>query len=68
MYGNYNGKAIKKDPFFDKDISKKLMNVPDHVLRQSATGYHIESIDIVKKGTMEGKKLGKGKAIRRLKI
>lgn len=68
MYGNYSGKAIKKDPTFDTDISKKLMNVPDNVLRKSASGYNIDGIDIVKKATMEGKKLGKGKAIRRLKI
>lgn len=68
----YSGKAVNKTPkAFEgyDDMSKGLMNVPDGVMKQAATGYNI---DIVGAGTREGKKLrGKGKsgkALRRLKL
>ena len=67
---NY-GKSMKKNPkvFEDyTDISKGMMNVPDSVLRQSSTGYDIKGLDLVKRSSKEGKRLGKGKALKRLKL
>lgn len=64
------GKVFKETPkAFEKyDVTKDLMNVPVSTMRTPATGI---DIDIVGRGTMEGKRLRRGtskKPLRKLRL
>lgn len=72
-YGKHKmskGKVFKETPkAFEKyDVTKDLMNVPVSTMRTPATGI---DIDIVGRGTMEGRKLRRGagkKPLRKLRL